>query len=59
MHRLTTHMLLMLMGVAVPVSAFGQRYPSKPIRVNTPFITEMAVDEVAVGAMIGPPVLRW
>lgn len=55
MRRSAKRMLLILAGVAVPLSAFGQRYPSKPIRVITPFSTGTAVDAVArvVGKRIG------
>lgn len=55
MHCSKKHMLLILAGVAVSASAFGQRYPAKPIRVITPFSGGTAVDAVArvVGKRIG------
>ena len=55
MRRSTKHMLFILAGITVSVSAFGQHYPSKPIRVITPFSTGTAVDAVArvVGKRIG------
>ena len=51
----TKHMLLILAGIAVPVSAFSQSYPSKPIRVVTPFSPGTAVDALArvIGKRIG------
>ena len=39
MHRSTKFMLLILAGIALPISASARTYPypSKPIRVITPF----------------------
>lgn len=47
MHFAMRHMLLIFVAIAVPLGAIGQQYPSKSIRVITPFSTGTAVDAVA------------
>ena len=64
MHHSTKFMLLILAGIALPMSESAQTYPSKPVRVITPFSGGTAVDAVArvVGKRIGDALsscARW
>ena len=47
MRRSTKYMLLILAGIALPMSASAQTYPFKPIRIITPFSAGTAVDAIA------------